>query len=214
MLTHWKRPRNIRKILDALGDQTEKPDVFLWNNGDEVRHPVVRWQADSSVNMACWPRWWMASMAQTEFVCVLDDDLVFTDETVLEDFAAALTGRPDHVIAGLFGMKLDPTKEYRYGEQIRPGDEDQVADIIKGRCMVLRTSALGAVHLRPKPERHMLIGDDIYVSGTLAGGKSGIHIVPKGFVARWKELPNDHSLFKLSDHWEHRERARRSSFSV
>jgi hypothetical protein len=214
VLTNWKRPNNLKIVLDDLARQTAKPAIFLWNNGAEVRHPAIAWLADSSVNMACWPRWMMAGMAQTDFVCVMDDDLTFTDDRVLDDLMAALDARPEHTIVGLFGMKLDPAKEYRQGRQIRPSDTDQAADIIKGRCMVMRTSALAAVHLRPKPARHALIGDDIFVSGTLAGGKAGMHVVPKGFMNRWKELPGDHGLYKQPDHWGYREQARRHAFSI
>lgn len=214
VLTNWKRPENLRRIVRALGRQTARPSLFLWNNGAEFSHPAMAWQVDSSVNQACWPRWWMASCAQTEFVCVLDDDLMPRDERVLDDMRDALRERPERTIAGPFGVKLHPDREYGDCTQVKPGDADQPADLVKGRFMMLRTAALAALHLRPRPTREALVGDDIFVSGVLAGRVAGQHLVPGGFVGRWKELSNDHGLFRQPDHLKHREQARRAAFSV
>ncbi len=214
VLTNWKRPKNLRMLLDALSCQTVKPDIFLWNNGAEFSHPVVDWQVDSSVNMLCWPRWWMASCAQTEFTCIMDDDLMPTDGRLLQDMLKVLSKTSDATIVGLFGMNLLEGKEYRYCTQVRPSDADQPADIIKGRFMMMRTSALAAVPLQPRPERHSLMCEDIMVSGLLAKGMLARHLVPRGFVGRLKELSNEHSLYKMPDHFEHREKARKLFFSV
>lgn len=214
VLTNWKRPHNLKKILDSLSTQSVKPDIFLWNNGAEFSHSAITWQVDSSRNMMCWPRWWMASCAQTEYVCILDDDLMFIDDRVLEDMVKALQQSSEKTIVGLFGMILDSAKEYRYGTQVRPLEEDQHTDIVKGRCMMMRTSALGSVSFQPKPTRPILMCEDILVSGVLAGGEAGKHLVPKGFVSRWKELPNEHSLYKMPGHFEQREMARRQFFSI
>lgn len=214
VLTNWRRPKNVRVILDSLSGQTMKPHLFLWNNGAEFSHQAVTWQVDSSYNMMCWPRWWMASCAQTEYVCIVDDDLMFLDDHVLEDMIKALQHCSEKTIVGLFGMILDPAKEYRYGTQVRPSEEDQCIDIVKGRCMMMRTSALRSVSFQPKPTRSILMCEDILVSGVLAGGEAGKHLVPKGFASRWKELPNEHSLHKMPSHWEQREIARRQFFSM
>jgi hypothetical protein len=214
VLTNWKRDRNLRAIIESLRSQTVGPALWLWNNGADFRHPAISWQVDSSVNMACWPRWWMASCARTEYVCIMDDDLQLADERVLHEMIAALADRPERTIAGLFGVRLRPDKDYRQSVHITPAADDQPVDIIKGRFMVMRTSALRFIHLRPAPPRHTLVGDDILVSGTLAEGRGGGHVLPGGFAGRWKELSNEHGLYKQHDHWAHREQARRSAFSI
>ena len=213
VLANWKRPENALKILDVLHSQSLRPDIWVWNNGEELRHPAIQLQIRSSENLACWPRWLLGSMASTEYLCIVDDDLIFTDPDVLRDLASALEQKPARTIAGLFGMNLLPGKPYRDGEQVWPSpDTDLPADLIKGRCMMLRTDDLRSVHLQPRPERHVLIGDDIIVSGALSGGKPRMHVVPGGFTNRYAELTNDHSLFHKDDHFKQRERARAQAF--
>ena len=85
----------------------------------------VTWQVDSSENKHCWPRWLMASLARTEYVCVMDDDLVPADDAVLSDmlrFLKAVDGDPTKAadspcVVGPFGMAFDEdgTKPYHAG---------------------------------------------------------------------------------------------------
>jgi hypothetical protein len=213
VLTNWKRSENLRLIIDQLLSQTLKPELFLWNNGDTFESPPIAWQVDSSRNVLCWPRWFMASMASTEFVAVMDDDLIFSDATVLEDAITFMRSLAPETIVGMCGLLLDPAKPYRDGEHRTslPG-EDQVVDIVKGRFMLLRTDQLKKLRLAPDPSRDMLMGEDIHVSGALAEGRRGMHILPSLFAGRWKELPAPHGLVDMPDHWEYREKARQAVF--
>src|SRR5581483_7549349 len=106
VFTHWKRTENLKLILDAVRTQTLRPKIFVWNNGEKFSHPGVDWQIDSSVNAITWPRWFMASMADTEYVCVMDDDLVFGDADVLKDAVDFLRGRNENMIIGPYGVRL------------------------------------------------------------------------------------------------------------
>ena len=45
----------------------------------------ITWQIDSSMNKYCWPRWMMASLARTKYVCTMDDDFTLSDDYVLSD---------------------------------------------------------------------------------------------------------------------------------
>ncbi len=215
ILTNWKRPKNLRTIIDQLTTQTVKPVIFLWNNGKEFSHPAIRWKVDSSVNMACLPRWWMASCARTEFVCIMDDDLCFTDTAVLEDVIRIAREKKEFPIIGLFGVCFQSDKEYQHCKHInQPTQTNIVADMIKGRFMLIRTNMLQRIFLCPSPPRDALVADDIFVSGTLANGKAGAHLTLGGFGKRFIELPSHHALQKEPDHFEQRERARRRYFSI
>ncbi len=213
VLTNWKRPQNLTLILDQLATQTVKPVIFLWNNAEKFSHPAIRWMADSSVNMACQPRWWMASCAMTPFVCIMDDDLILDDTRLLEDMVAFLSHRTEQTIAGFVGVKLVPSNDYHHSVHLKAGaDADQPVDIVKGRFMMMRSSALRRIHLHPSPSRDVLICDDIRVSGSFADGRSGQHVLPAIAAGRWRELPNEHSLYTQEGHFEHREKARREAF--
>lgn len=213
VLTNWKRPGNLHTIIDQLQTQTAKPVLFLWNNGAPFQHPGIHWQVDSSENKMCWPRWFMASMARTEFVAVMDDDLLFTDAEALGDAMSFLQALPHRTVVGVNGMRLDPSKQYENGTHICCHEHmDQCVDIVKGRFMLLRTADLAHVHLYPSPSRETLMGDDIYVSGILAEGKNEQHIIPKLLSGRWKNLDEPHALWKMTDHFYYREKARQAYF--
>lgn len=83
LLLHYKRRENLLRILGCLDGQQPRPAIFLWNNSEEqFTDSRVDWQIDSAANRFCWPRWFMGSLARSEFVCTLDDDLLLTDPNV------------------------------------------------------------------------------------------------------------------------------------
>ena len=118
-ITHYKRHANVLRLLDCLSRQTIRPEIFLWNNSGKVfADPRITWQLDSSANRFCWPRWFMLSLAQTEFVTTIDDDLIFSDDGVLDDAVNELIrGGDRHRIVGFAGCILHPdaTQTYKDG---------------------------------------------------------------------------------------------------
>lgn len=214
IFTNWKRPKNIRHILDTIKKQTIQPTVFLWNNGAHFSHPAIDWIIDSSWNMVCLPRWWMASCARSDAICIIDDDITFLDDRFLEDMLKILERKPPSTILGLFGVQLNAEREYQHCTHLHSHPtEAQKADIIKGRFMMMRTEDLRAVQLRPSPSYDALMADDIFVSGALSHGKKSTHFIPAGFHERVRELPHHDALQDKEDHWKNREIARRRAFS-
>ncbi|HPD17895.1 MAG TPA: hypothetical protein PLE19_23400 [Planctomycetota bacterium] len=213
VLLNWKRPQNLPKVLDSLARQTAKPVIFLWNNGAPFQDERVRWQVDSSENMGCWPRWFMASRAATEFVCSLDDDLVLKDEFVLEDALAFLGQCDPNAVIGPEGVKLVFGKPYRHCEHVAQPGEDTPVSIIKGRMMLFRRSALNRVTFTTAFDVAR-DADDIALSSMLAGGKPGRHIVPALFRGRLGDLEQmGVGLNQRPGHHERREAARNRYFT-
>jgi hypothetical protein len=85
ILTNYKRPENVRRLIKALSQQTVKPTLFVWDNSSEqdCDDPRIDWLIRSSQNAKCSPRWWMASHANTDFVLIHDDDLLPSHPMVL-----------------------------------------------------------------------------------------------------------------------------------
>eukprot|EP00940_MAST-03C_sp_MAST-3C-sp2_P003345 g3345.t1 len=239
VLLNYKRPDNLRRIIRSLRRQTVAPEIFLWNNsGAPFRADGVTWQIDTSENKFCWPRWFMASLAKTSFVCVMDDDLVPKDDRVLEDMCAYLSesvSSPNTII-GPFGMILDPKRPYAEGTHVNVHhfpwhkmdgglrddsrvliDEDSAramalsVDLIKGRMMMMRRDALQR-KLGFVFDHTDIRGDDIAVSGSLSDGQRGVHRIPRLLHRRLLELPAPHALCSSGGHYSHRERVRQRFF--
>jgi len=211
-LLNWKRPQNLAHVLDSVASQSIRPVIFLWNNGGPFRDERVRWQVDSSRNMGCWPRWFMASRATTEYVCSLDDDLILKDPYVLEDAIAFLAQCEDGTIIGPEGVQLAFSKSYRDCTHVACPAEDTPVSIIKGRMMLLRRSALNRVSLTTAYDVAR-DADDIAISAMVAGGKGAKHIVPGLFRGRLEDLEQlGVGLSQRPGHHERREAARRKYF--
>jgi hypothetical protein len=186
LLLNWQRPQNLKLVLQSIEEQTVRPKVFLWNNGPRFEHPLVDWRVESSLNQRCWPRWCMGAMAETEYVCSLDDDFAFGDERVLQDLIEFLDklDHPERAV-GAAGVVLDPAKAYGQCRHIdRPLPVDTSVDIVKGKLFACRTDALRST---------AMIGaireDDIALSGMLAQGRQQFHCVAGLFHNRMRWLP-------------------------
>ncbi len=203
-LLNYRREQNIGAMLDCLARQTLPLQVYIWNNGEPLKyqtgggapcpiemHPLVARHVQSTANLGCMPRWWMASTADTEYVCSMDDDLLFKDERVLEDAVkASKEGCPDGAV-GFFGWCDVEGKGYQGARHINGSREDRHVDVIKGRFMLFRRALLDRVPLRPPiPEADEVLFrcDDIYLNLCLSGGEPGFHLVPGILGKRWKEL--------------------------
>ncbi len=215
VFTQYRRPENLRQIIDQIKTQTLRPKIFIWNNSAGSPCPEADWRIDSSVNAITWPRWFMASMAKTEYVCLMDDDLMFTDERVLRDAVDFLKGRNERLMIGPYGVSFpDVLKIYKESSHVSAlAGRDQRVDMIKGRLVVLRTDALKNVNLVPGGERQFFLSDDILVSSRMARGKRGFHCVPSLFAGRVQDLPMPHASCDSADHYLLREKARREYFS-
>ncbi len=207
LLLNWQRPGNLSKVLTCLEHQSVPVQVFLWNNagrdellvkreGEKVaasEHPLVARVVGSYENLGCFPRWWLGSLADTEFICSMDDDLIFTDERVLADAVLACREECPDGIIGFFGYSAVDGKGYKAGRHHNGTSKGTRCDIIKGRFMLFRKELLARVPLEIPPlagiEGLSHREDDVYVSLCISGGRKGHHLIPQRLGKRWKELP-------------------------
>jgi hypothetical protein len=208
LLLNWRRPGNLALVIRSIEQQTIRPPVFLWNNGARFAHPSIDWQVESSLNKRCWPRWTLGAMAETDYVCSLDDDFAFGDDRVLEDLLEYLDhlDHPDRAV-GAAGVVLYPEKPYAFCRHVGCFHKTDVpVDIVKGKLFACRTDALRATRMIGC-ERE----DDIALSGMLARGRPQFHRVAGIFYTRMHALPElDIGLCQDPVHQVSRERARRT----
>jgi len=226
LLLNWRRPENIGPILDCLAAQTAQPRIVLWNNAAagsvKFRHgnpddtspmkpieqdPRVSLVVNSSENLGCWPRWWLAGAADTEFVCSLDDDLKLADERVLEDAMSACREECPDGIVGFFGWSQVVGKDYRRGRHHNGTTTGTKCDVIKGRFMLLRRELLARVPL-VHPATGGLEEDDIVISLAVSRGRPNCHRIPARLGKRWREVGRQDGRARASrpDHYQRREK--------
>lgn len=113
ILNLWKRPQNLEKQIEAFRNQTIKPkEIWVWQNNDgsfpmygcpdafdstsinDLLDPHEKGLIDkwitSNHNWGIFGRFSMAQLAQTEFVCINDDDTIPGPkwlETCLESYS-------------------------------------------------------------------------------------------------------------------------------
>lgn len=214
VLLNYKRQNNILKILASLASQSVIPQIFLWNNAEiPFFDSRVDWLVNSSVNKFCYPRWFLAARAKTEFVAVLDDDLNVNSDIfvkILIDYLASLNSQVG--IIGLEGVLLNerhyyyPQYDGRLSRTEIPSNyngtvhlagttKDFAVDIVKGRFMVCRTTDLQALPLSPLFKD---VCDDIIISSLLRKTKNPSHLIPGWLSQNFIDLPEKNGSMALS----------------
>jgi len=215
VFTNWRRQENLKQILDQVLSQTVKPKIFIWNNAESFDYPNVDWQVNSSLNVVAWGRWFMASMADTEYVCVMDDDIIFNDSKVLQEAIGFLKDKNSNMIIGPYGVNFsDISRDYKSSQHINClPDKDRYVDMIKGRTVILKREALRNICFIKEYSQQYLMSDDLIVSAQTAKGKRHFHCVPSLFYGRVKDLPAPFALcVDDNEHYISREKARREFF--
>jgi hypothetical protein len=206
-LTNWKRPQNVNLIIDKLKKQKITTTIFLWNNGSSFFHRKLDWIVESSINKYCLPRWYMASYAITDYVCILDDDLIFSDDYILSDLIKLHEQENSSSIIGASGVILDPGNDYFSGRHVyaykSKEQHNTRCDIIKGTLMLMRTE-----ELKEKAEISKCtddIADDIFISYQMSAGRKKHHLCATSYEGRFKSLGDDrYALWKKADHFRRR----------
>lgn len=210
-LLNYKRPQNLPEVIDSIKSQSVPTAVFLWNNAPRpIRHPGINWAVQSSANVICWPRWWMLSMAQTDYVATLDDDFAFGDPHILREACKILAMRPPGCVVGANGVRM-PTK--RDPRRLRMGHpqptteaefikKDAAVDFVIGRHMLMRTADLRArVPLYTLDAKD----DDMCVCHAMARGQRLWHLCLALYCGAMKKLDEHGVGLRLdADHKERR----------
>jgi len=209
LLTNWKRKENLNEVIDSIKKQSIPIDICLWNNNnDDNTKYDVNLQFNSEKNFKCWPRWFMGSLIESDFLFTLDDYLKFSDNKVIEDvlnFYLSL----EHIknlnpIVGYTGVILNKNLDYwKSTHIIEPDDTDIKTDIIKGRFMFMHKNIINEMTIENEPTC-----EDIKVSSV-----SNYKIIPHFLKERFVNLNEmGVGLFGSIDHEKKRNEAVKKYF--
>jgi len=209
-LLSYKRPEHVRRICAALREQEPAVAIWLWNNGPPV-DVAADWTVSSSRNQMCLPRWYLAAQASTPYVVILDDDLLPAKPTAIADLVAHCDGR--QVVGPIGALVASAYSEHR---EIRTPPTWAKVDVIKGRCLAMRSDVLrpavaacGVLTARVTDAGYddLAVAEDIAVCGAVACGKRRWHLVPGGLEGCFVDLhEGSEALSRRPDHMARRNR--------
>lgn len=213
-LVTYRRPHQVAQVLRALFSQRPPVRVAVWNNGLPIDPDLVNglsWYLESSRNVLCPPRWWLAAQAETRTVLILDDDLLPATATAVASLVQhCRLGR----CVGPIGALIDG--RYRDHVPVRTPPADTPVDVVKGRCLAVLTDTLrdalpwsGVLTARAGASKYddLCVAEDIAVCAAVAEGAYGRHLVPGGLAGDWQDLAEGpESLSRRADHMERRDR--------
>lgn len=169
LLTNWKRNKNLSQIVQKLRLQTMDSNLIVIDNSfsnpeskffcDDGRATII--EEDNS--KMCWARWEQAVKVETKYVCIMDDDLIFSRDGVLMDCFNYMETNTDIDCIGLEGVKLMKSKKYFECEHQQAKSNHTInVSVVKGRFMFVRTESLKGLDMTPDTTC-----DDIKVSSHL-----------------------------------------------
>lgn len=168
VLNAFKRQKYLNQQIECVLSQSIPADrVLIWNNGEELElaqfgDKVII--ANSSYNLGVWSRFAYALNAETEYVCMLDDD-TFPAHQFFENCLKQMNLEP--ALLGSRGLRF--LSDSRYHPFISfgwdsPNENAEVVDIV-GHAWFFKREWLGAFWRElPPPGTSRLVGEDMHFS--------------------------------------------------
>ena len=168
VLNSYKRQDYLRRQIEAVLFQTVTVDrVLVWNNGEELNlrgYDDKVMVANNSHNLGVWSRFAYALNAETEYVCILDDD-TFPAPRFFESCLQQMECEP--ALLGARGLRFLTAARYHpfvsFGWDA-PNENAEVVDIV-GHAWFFKREWLGAFWCEP-PQlgTSRLVGEDMHFS--------------------------------------------------
>lgn len=169
ILTNWKRKNNLEKIIKETKKQSLLPKIVLVDNSSKDNENKFIYEGNDieiikrNNELVCWERWLASFNFESDYKCIMDDDLIFTRNQVLEDCFHFMEANKNVDCIGLEGVKLMKGKSYFECEHQHAKINHTIpVSIIKGRFMFIRSKSLIGLDMEPD-----LTCDDIKVSSHL-----------------------------------------------
>jgi glycosyltransferase involved in cell wall biosynthesis len=171
ILNGFKRSQHFKKQLEAIENQTIKPkEILLWQNLGENfdKHLTSRTTHSScNKNLGVWARFAYALNADTEYVCVFDDDTI-PGKKWLENCLNTIQEHDG--LLGTIGVKFQTTQSYHPSTRVgwaNPNNNTEEVDIV-GHSWFFRREWLSTFWRElPDVKQTRLVGEDMHFSYTL-----------------------------------------------
>jgi hypothetical protein len=139
VILNWRRPSNVRTILDRYTEYRRVAEIILWNNDCchfRYDHPKVRLVQSAELGLNT--RWAAALLAQYRCVIVTDDDLI-ADEATIDRLIDSHAQDPDRAYT-LHGRCPTAANEYAF-------HVEHVSEPTEAVMHLTRLTCLGRQHV-------------------------------------------------------------------
>lgn len=197
ILNCYKRQEYLREQIDFVNAQSLKPKkIIIWNNGKPLDPEIDFLQGitviNSSENFGVWARFSIVPLAETEYICVMDDD-VFPGCNFFKS-SLEILAREDCLVGGR-GLRFLSHSSYApfisYGWD-SPNESIQDVDIIGHIWLFRRESFVAFWRELPSPEIGRYSGEDMHLSytfGKFRGLRSIVMPHPESDRTVWSNDP-------------------------
>jgi hypothetical protein len=168
VLNAYKRQKYLEQQIECVLSQSVPADrVLVWNNGEELGLKEFGDKvmvANNSHNLGVWSRFAYATNAETEYVCMLDDD-TFPAHRFFENCFRQMEIEP--ALLGARGLRFLSSVRYHpfvsFGWDA-PNEKAEVVDIV-GHAWFFKREWLGAFWRELPPlGTSRLVGEDMHFS--------------------------------------------------
>jgi len=196
ILNGYKRAKHFNRQLDAIYNQTIKAnEILFWQNkGDDfdVNLTEKTIHAKCNHNFGVWARFAYALNAQSEYVCIFDDDTI-PGKKWFENCLSTIEKHDG--LLGTIGVLFNNNQSYGNNTRVgwaNPNEKTEVVDIV-GHCWFFKREDL-ATFWRELPELNQsrIVGEDMHFSYTLqkyTNKKTYVPPHPKNDLEMWGSLP-------------------------
>lgn len=196
VLNGYKRAKHFKLQLESIKNQTLPPsEILLWQNAGEVFDETLTnstTHASCNKNLGVWARFAFALNANTEYVCVFDDDTI-PGKKWLESCYNTIQNFDG--LLGTIGVRFLSNNSYQPIERVgwaNPNEKVEEVDIV-GHSWFFRREWLSTFWRElPDLNQSKIVGEDIHFSYTLKkflGKKTFVPPHPKDQIEMWGSLP-------------------------
>lgn len=196
IFTNWRRRNNLYKIIEETKKQTLVPKIFVVDNASNDPNNCFE-TTDESITVIkkdnskmCWERWLVALDNPQKYFCVMDDDINFAKNDILESGVTYLDVNEKVDAIGAYGVKYVSNKNYFSCEHTYCKHKDVPVPILKGRFIMLRFSSVANLDRETE-----LTCDDIKVSSVIRN-----KILPGAFVNGFVDLPEGNESLSVKSY--------------
>lgn len=186
ILTLYKRPHTLAEQIAAVRAQTVQPSqIIVWRNGAEpvpafVHADPTLTVVDSSANFGVWARFAVALLANTEFVCVFDDDTI-PGRRWFENCLQTISKPESDGLLGTVGLIFEPRATYHSRCRVgwpNPNAQTQRVDIVGHSWFFRRKWLYYLWSITPDYGAMLRAGEDIGFSWALQRAGIGTFVPP------------------------------------